>query len=134
MKKKTKRTSKNAAPAAEVARFVALVATLKKQAAFKHVVAAYEKARAVGGSAFGRNALRVDGKIFAMMSHGRLVLKLPASRVAALIASGDGAPFDANKGKPMKEWVALRDDSTLSWLELARDAHAFVSQSSTGST
>jgi hypothetical protein len=60
-----------------------------------------------GGRGFGRSALRVDNKIFAMLVRGRLVLKLPRARVDALIAAGEGIRFDANKGTPMKEWLSL---------------------------
>jgi hypothetical protein len=51
-----------------------------------------------GGSGFGRSALRWEKKIFAMLVRGRLVVKLPAPRVDALVAGGDGVRFDANKG------------------------------------
>ena len=64
-----------------------------------------------GGGGFGRTALRFQNKIFAMLVRGRLVLKLPAARVDALVASGDGVRFDANKGTPMKEWFSLDPES-----------------------
>ena len=79
-----------------------------------------------GGSGFGRSALRWERKIFAMVVRGRLVLKLPASRVDALVAGGDGVRFDANKGTPMKEWLSLDPDSGLAWLPLAREALDFA--------
>jgi hypothetical protein len=79
-----------------------------------------------GRRGFGSGALQVDGRIFAMISDGRLVLKLPAGRVADLLATGDGLPFDAGKGRPMKEWVALADRSDDRWLALAQEARTFV--------
>ena len=79
-----------------------------------------------GGSGFGRSALRWDNKIFAMLVRGRLVLKLPASRVDALVGGGDGIRFDANKGTPMKEWFSLDPESGLPWLALAQEALEFA--------
>jgi hypothetical protein len=78
------------------------------------------------GSGFGRSALRFQRKIFAMLVRGRLVLKLPADRVDALIAEGEGVRFDANKGTPMKEWFSLDPESDLPWLPLAREALDFA--------
>ena len=80
-----------------------------------------------GKRGFGSGALQVDGHIFAMVSGGRLVLKLPPDRVSGLIADGDGSPFDAGKGRPMREWVVLEDGAAGSLLQLAREARAFVS-------
>jgi len=77
---------------------------------------------------FGAGALKAGGKIFAMLVRGRLVLKLPKERVDALVEAGAGERFDANKGRPMKEWIALGDShSDAQWLELAREAKSFVS-------
>jgi hypothetical protein len=73
---------------------------------------------------FSRDSLMVGGKLFAAVRGEVLLLKLPAERVAALIASGEGAPFDANKGKPMKEWVLAK--MSADWDALAREAAAFV--------
>ena len=75
---------------------------------------------------FGFGALMVRGKLFASLRGEGLLLKLPAARVAMLVASGEGDPFDANKGRPMKEWVVLRPDAVTSWLEMASEALAFV--------
>jgi hypothetical protein len=79
-----------------------------------------------GGSGFGRSALRWENKIFAMLVRGRLVVKLPAARVVALVADGDGVRFDANKGTPMREWLSLDPESGLAWLPLAREALDFA--------
>ena len=77
---------------------------------------------------FGSGALKVNGKIFAMVagSNGRLVLKLPRARVAELIAGGTGGPFDAGKGRPLKEWLTVLDDDPARCVALAREALAFV--------
>jgi hypothetical protein len=45
------------------------------------------------GRGFGSDALKVDGKIFASLSHGRLLVKLPAERVKALVEAKLGEPF-----------------------------------------
>lgn len=79
-----------------------------------------------GGAGFGRSALRYEKKIFAMFVRGRLVLKLPARRVDALVAQGEGVRFDANKGVAMKEWFSLDPDSGADWVKLAREALGFA--------
>lgn len=79
-----------------------------------------------GGSGFGRGSLRFEGKIFAMLVRGRLVLKLPEARVSDLIAAREGVNFDANKGTPMREWLSLDPESGLAWLPLAREALDFA--------
>jgi TfoX/Sxy family transcriptional regulator of competence genes len=75
---------------------------------------------------FGADALTVHGAIFAMVRDGALTLKLPAERVRALIESGDGAPFGAGRGRPMKEWVAVAAVDPDRWRALAEEACAFV--------
>jgi hypothetical protein len=79
-----------------------------------------------GGSGFGRGSLKYQGKIFAMLVRGRLVVKLPEARVAGLITAGEGAAFDANKGIPMREWLSLDPRSRLDWLSLATEALDFA--------
>ncbi|WP_206670901.1 hypothetical protein [Streptomyces sp. CB01881] len=81
---------------------------------------------AEGRRRFGSDALKSDGHIFAMLSAGRLVVKLPRTRVDELVASGDGERFDAGRGRPMREWLALDPGSPLPWSRLAREAYAFV--------
>jgi hypothetical protein len=81
---------------------------------------------APGRRRFGSNALKVDGKIFAMLVRGDLVVKLPPSRIAALIESGDCAPFTAGKDKPMKAWATVPSTSTVEWVALTREALDYV--------
>jgi hypothetical protein len=80
-----------------------------------------------GGTGFGSNAIKINKSIFAMLVDDRLVVKLPAVRVAQLISAGDGVPFDAGKGKPMKEWVGLTGDDD-ACRELVAEAMTFVGQ------
>jgi hypothetical protein len=82
-----------------------------------------------GRRGFGSGALQTKGgRIFAMLSGGRLVVKLPRDRVASLIAGGEGLAFDAGKGRPMAEWVALARGGDDAWLALAQEACDFVSR------
>lgn len=88
-----------------------------------------------GRRGFGTDALTVEGRIFAMVSHDRLVLKLPSSRVAELIAAGAGLAFDAGKGRPMKEWVVVAGrlaDSNQQIRALADEALRFVAAGPSG--
>ena len=79
------------------------------------------------GKGFGSSGqLKVQGRIFAMLVRGELVLKLPRDRVEELIATGHGKHFDAGKGKPMREWFVLSPISSKRWLPLAEEAMSFV--------
>jgi hypothetical protein len=79
-----------------------------------------------GGRGFGSTALKVNGSIFAMVTREHLVVKLPRGRVTSLIESGEGSPFDAGKGRPMKEWLTVEVQSEQTWLTLSREAMTFV--------
>jgi hypothetical protein len=78
------------------------------------------------GSGFGSDALKVNGRIFAMLTGGQLVLKLPAARVRTLIDDGTGGPFDAGKGRPMREWLTVLTTDEATWSALAAEAYEFV--------
>lgn len=81
------------------------------------------------GKGFGSSGqLKVDGRIFAMLVRGRLVLKLPRARVDELVGSGQGTRFDAGKGRPMREWFELSPSSRRPWLPLAEEAYGFVKE------
>jgi TfoX/Sxy family transcriptional regulator of competence genes len=79
------------------------------------------------GRMFGATALKVGGKVFAMLVKGELVVKLPASRAAALGESGKAHPFDPGHGRIMKEWVAIPATDSAAWAKLAAEARTFVS-------
>ena len=78
-----------------------------------------------GRRGFGSGTLMVDGRIFALVSDERLVLKLPAPRVAALISDGQGLPYTAGKTTPLREWVEVSGAAD-AWPDLGREALLFV--------
>ena len=93
---------------------------------FAPVAAAFARDSSVSaGRLMASYGLRVDGRIFAMLWRGRLVAKLPRARVDALVDGGNGDRFDPGHGRLMKEWVSVAEGDE-DWLELAREAYAFV--------
>ena len=107
-------------------RFVRLCRVLARDPRFAAPVADFHAAQAAGGPRrFGSNGLRVNGKVFAMMSQGTLDVKLPKSRVDALVDAGIGERFDPGHGRVMKEWLMVTDPRAR-WRELAIEAHDFV--------
>ena len=95
------------------------------------VVEAFAKNRHVSREnrkGFGSGSLKVNGKIFAMMSSKRqFVVKLPKNRVDELVNQGKGQRFDPGHGRIMKEWfVAGKDEAN--WIDLAKEAYHFVTQ------
>ncbi len=77
--------------------------------------------------AFGSTSLKTDGRIFAMLVRGRLVVKLPAARVTQLVEDGAGERFDPGKGRAQKEWLSVFTDDLPTWRTLAAEAEDFVS-------
>jgi len=79
------------------------------------------------GRRFGSTGLKVNGRIVAMLSQGRLVVRLPRARVEALVQSGDADRYDPRRdGRLMKEWAWLDPTSDQDWPALAREAREFV--------
>jgi hypothetical protein len=75
---------------------------------------------------FGSGALKVNGRIFAMMSSkNKFVVKLPKCRVDELVSTGHGERFDLGHGRIMKEWFVL-EPGRKNWAELAKEACEFV--------
>ena len=75
------------------------------------------------------NVLSVNGKIFAMLVKGRLVVKLPKQQVDELVNARAGTYFDPGHGRLMKQWISIRAGRA-PWVELATDAYRFVSAKS----
>jgi hypothetical protein len=78
---------------------------------------------------FGSTGLKVRGRTFAMLVRGRLVVKLPATRVDDLIADGVAERFDPGHGRLMREWVHLIADDPGTWRALVAEALDFVDTS-----
>ncbi|MDE2274300.1 MAG: MmcQ/YjbR family DNA-binding protein [Gammaproteobacteria bacterium] len=92
------------------------------------LVKAFKQNRDVtyGGKGFGSTALKVNGRIFAMLSSkGRFVVKLSGERVDELVQSGKGRYFEPARGRLMKEWLVVKLPKS-AWLKLAREACDFV--------
>ena len=123
---KAPRSPKIASPRYEDPRFDEVVAAFAADRRLAPAAASLTapKAKDRGGK-FGSNALKVNGKIFAMAVKGRLVVKLAKARADQLVGAGDAAYFDPGHGRLMKQWVAIANPK-LPWIELAREAHDFV--------
>jgi hypothetical protein len=110
-------------------RFARLLDALRADAALAASVREFETKRgAEKGREFGSNALKVNGKLFALFAQGTMVVKLPSDRVDALVAQGVGQRFDTGHGRLMKGWLALEQPCT-TWVQLAREALAYVGKS-----
>jgi hypothetical protein len=78
------------------------------------------------GTGFGGSpGVRVDGRIFAMLVRGRLVVKLPAGRCQALCEAGQAEPLAVGK-RVMKEWIEVTAEDRQTWRDLTAEAYAFV--------
>lgn len=84
------------------------------------------------GTGFGSApGLRVRGKIFAMLSGDRLVVKLPKPRVDELVAAGRGERFNPRRdGRLLTEWVTVAIRPTPECRQLVNDALRFVGSAS----
>jgi hypothetical protein len=98
-------------------------------ASFALVTQAFASDREVtsGGRGFGSGGLKVNGKLFALVSsRDEFVVKLPQQRVSELVATGAARYFDAGRGRPMKEWAAIDLTGGGDPVALAQEAHRFV--------
>lgn len=79
------------------------------------------------GRGFGASGLKVHNKIFAMLSGGKLVVKLPKARVDALVADDMGERFDPRRdGRVMREWLTIDSRHGDQWMALAQEALDYV--------
>jgi hypothetical protein len=79
---------------------------------------------------FGSVGLRTEsGKFAGFARRDELVVKLPAERVAELLGSGEGAIFDAGRGRAMKEWVVLHPADEAELERYLLEAREFVGKS-----
>jgi hypothetical protein len=79
---------------------------------------------------FGSDALKVNGKIFAALSKGRLLLKLPSARVDALVTANLAERFSTGAGRPKREWVTVAPSTAPNWIGLSDEARQYVSSQS----
>lgn len=88
-----------------------------------HPGVTYPPAESNKARGFGSTALKVDGKVFAMVDRrGRFVVKLPAARVLELLSDGRGTRFEMGRARWTKEWVCLVPGTEEQWPALAREA------------
>jgi hypothetical protein len=94
---------------------------------FKPVADAFADVRGVTRRRMfsSENTFSANGKIFAMLVRGALVVKLPKERVDELVEAGHGTRFDPGHGRLMREWIAVKADA-LPWVALAKEGHQFV--------
>ncbi len=90
--------------------------------------------RVTEANMFGMPALKVGGKAFAGLLGSQLVVKVGAPRTQELLKAKAGGSFDpSGRGRPMKEWIAVKEPAAQAkkkWLTLAEEAKAFVGHAS----
>ena len=93
---------------------------------FVPVVSAFAKDRSVSaGKLMSSYGLKINGKIFAMVVRGQLVVKFPKQKVDAIVSAGNGKRFDPGHGRLMKEWVVV-ESRRADWVAFAKEAYQFV--------
>jgi hypothetical protein len=75
-----------------------------------------------------RQAPSTAPKVFAFVGReGQLIVKLPAPRVAELLAAGEAEPVHVGRN-PTREWASIPYPADPAhWRDLLAEAHAFVS-------
>ncbi|MGH2543338.1 MAG: TfoX/Sxy family protein [Ardenticatenaceae bacterium] len=79
------------------------------------------------GKAFGMPCLSANGYMFAGLSRGELVVKLPGDALQKALALAGAHNFDpSGQNMPMREWVQVPAQHAGVWNELARAALAYA--------
>ena len=78
------------------------------------------------GRTLSNLGLMTGGKVFAFIKDGGLVLKLPQTRIDALIESHGAERFERGQDTPMREWIVMSASTSADWPELTREACDFV--------
>lgn len=100
--------------------------SVSPEQAFDALVQSYKDRRDItAGKMFASYGLKVNGKIFAMLYKGSLVVKLPAARADQLASGRRGEYFRLGK-KVMKEWVTVHAPPGTGWVKFAEEAKDFV--------
>ena len=68
---------------------------------------------------------KASSGFFAFVRDDELVVKLPAERVGALVASGEGTPFVGSRERVMREWVVLRPADAAACAAYVAEARTF---------
>ena len=76
------------------------------------------------GHMFGCAGLRTGRRFFAIRWHEQLVVKLPPVRLAQVVQSGDGRPFEPMEGRRMNGWVVLGGPADRT--DVVEEARAYV--------
>jgi hypothetical protein len=61
-----------------------------------------------------------------MLVDDRLVVKVPASQAAELVADDQAVAFESGGGRKMKEWVSVDVAERDVWAQLVSDAYDYV--------
>lgn len=101
----------------------------KIAAAFQRVIDSHvgdSEVTYADGKGFASKALKVGGKIFAMITSKEVfVVKLPKMRADELVRSGEAEYFDPGHGRLMKEWIVILKDSS-AWVAIAIEARTYI--------
>ena len=71
-------------------------------------------------------SLKIKKKMFVFLNKENITVKLPKERVAELLNSGEGLPYDPGNGKIMKEWVTIPLASSDKWSAFVKEGMEFA--------